>query len=130
MSNYVAEFPRLRKWAIVGASEDRSKFGNKIYRDMREAGYTVFAVNPKLDTVEGDPCYPSVKDLPEKPDVVDMVVPPQVGLKVVQDCLDAGITRIWFQPGSESEEAVRKAQDGGMQVVHDACIMIQKQAWV
>lgn len=130
MSNYVAEFPKYRKWAIIGASEDRSKYGNKIYRDMREAGYTVYAVNPKLDTVEGDPCWHSVKDLPEKPDVVDMVVPPPVAERVIEDCLAAGINRVWFQPGSESDAAVEKAKAGGMEVVHDACIMIQKQAWV
>jgi predicted CoA-binding protein len=129
MSNYVAEFPKYRKWAVVGVSEDRSKYGNKIYRDLRDAGYTVFAVNPKLSTVEGDPCYASIKDLPEIPDVVDLVVPPAVSLKTVEDCLAAGAKRIWFQPGSESDEAVKKAQDGGMEVVYDACIMIQKVAF-
>lgn len=130
MSNYVAEFPKYRTWAVVGVSDDRQKYGNKIYRDLRDAGYTVYAINPKLETVEGDPCYSSVKTLPGIPDVVDLVVPPNVALNVVQDCLDAGIKRIWFQPGSESEEAVQKARDGGMEVVYDACIMIQKQAWV
>lgn len=130
MSNYVAEFPKYRKWAVVGVSEDRSKYGNKIYRDLLDAGYTVYAINPKLESVEGAPCYASVKALPETPDVVDLVVPPAAGLRVVQDCLEAGIKRIWFQPGSESEEAIQKAKDGGMEVVHDACIMIQKQAWV
>ena len=129
MANYISEFPKYRKWAVVGVSEDREKYGNKIYRDLRNAGYTVFAVNPKLSTVEGDPCYPSLKDLPEVPDVVDLVVPPAVGLKVVEECLSLGIQRIWFQPGSESEEAVKRAQDGGMEVVYDACIMIQKVAF-
>jgi len=129
MSNYVAEFPKYRKWAVVGVSEDRSKYGNKIYRDLRDAGYQVFAVNPKLSTVEGDPCFPSVKALPEIPDVVDLVVPPAISGNVVQDCLDAGAKRIWFQPGSESDEAIEKATAGGMEVVHDACIMIQKREW-
>lgn len=129
MSNYVAEFPKYRKWAVVGVSEDRSKYGNKIYRDLRDAGYQVFAVNPKLQTVEGDPCFPSIKSLPEVPEVVDLVVPPTISLNVVQDCLDAGAKRIWFQPGSESDEAIEKAQTAGMEVVHDACIMIQKREW-
>lgn len=130
MANYSAEFPKYRKWAVVGVSEDRDKYGNKIYRDLRNAGYQVFAINPKLETVEGDPCYPSVSALPETPDVVDLVVPPQASLKVVEDCLAAGVKRVWFQPGSESSEAVQKANDGGMEVVYDACIMIQKQVWV
>ena len=129
MSNYVAEFPKYRKWAVIGVSDDREKYGNKIYRDLRNAGYQAYAINPKLSTVEGDTCYASLKDLPELPDVVDLVVPPAVSLKVVEECLALGIKRIWFQPGSESEEAVKKAQDGGMEVVHDACIMIQKVAF-
>lgn len=129
MSNYLAEFPKYRKWAVVGVSEDRTKYGNKIYRDLRDAGYTVYAVNPKLQAVEGDACYASLADLPETPDVVDLVVPPAVAERVVADCLATGIRRIWFQPGSESETAIAKAQQGGMEVVHDACIMIQKQAW-
>lgn len=130
MSDYIAEFPRHRRWVVVGASNDREKYGNKIYRDLKNAGYEVYAVNPKADSVEGDPCYPTVKDLPVKPDVVNMVVPPPVADKVIDDCLEAGLKRVWFQPGSESEAAIGKAKAGGMEVVHDACIMIQKQAWV
>jgi len=129
MSNSVSEFPKYRKWAVVGVSENREKYGNKIYRDLRDAGYTVFAVNPKLSTVEGDPCYASLQDLPEVPDVVDLVVPPAASLQVVEEALAAGIKRIWFQPGSESSAAVDKARAAGMEVVYDACIMIQKVAF-
>ena len=127
MSQFISEFPKYRTWAVIGVSDDRSKYGNKIFRDLRDAGYTVYAVHPKNTLVEGAQCYPSVKDLPTVPDVVDVVVPPAAGLKVVEDCLAAGIKRIWFQPGSESEEAIAAAQAGGMEVVFDACIMIQKQ---
>lgn len=130
MAHPTEEFPKYRKWAVVGVSEDRSKYGNRIYRDLKEAGYHVYAVNPRLEQVEGDPCYPSVKNLPETPDVVDLVVPPGVSLAVVRDCKEAGIQRIWFQPGSESDEAIQAATDAGMEVVHDACVMIQKQVWV
>jgi predicted CoA-binding protein len=130
MNNPMAEFPKLRKWVVVGVSEDRSKYGNKIYRDLRDAGYEAYAVNPKLSEVEGDPCYASLKALPVKPEVVDLVVPPQVSEKVVDECIELGIKNIWFQPGSESEAALEKARAAGMIVVHDACIMIQKQAWV
>lgn len=125
----IADFPKLRCWAVVGVSTDQSKYGNKIFRDLRDAGYTVYAVNPKLSEVEGAPCYPSLAALPQTPDVVDVVVPPAVSEQVVAECLALGITRIWFQPGSESEVALQKAHAGGMEVVHDACIMIQKQAW-
>lgn len=123
----LTEFPKYKTWAVIGVSDDRSKYGNKIYRDLRDAGYTVYAVHPKNTTVEGDPCYPSVKSLPTKPDVVDVVVPPTAAMQVVQDCLEQGIKRIWFQPGSENDDAIAAAQAGGMDVVFDACIMIQKQ---
>jgi len=129
VQNPVIDFPKLRKWAVVGVSDDREKYGNKIYRDLRQAGYQVFAINPKLQTIEGDPCYASLAALPEPPDVVDLVVPPTVSEAVIEECLELGITNVWFQPGSESDTAIAKAQKGGMAVVHNACIMIQKQDW-
>jgi uncharacterized protein len=129
MQNPLEEFPKLRCWVVVGVSEDRSKYGNKIYRDLKDAGYQVYGVNPKLEKIEGDTCYPSLKDLPVVPEVVDLVVPPQVSEKVVDDCLALGIQNIWFQPGSESDIAIEKAEKGGMTVVSNACIMIQKMAW-
>jgi predicted CoA-binding protein len=130
MNQHIEEFPKYRTWAVVGVSDDRSKFGNKIYRDLREAGYRVYAIHPVRTEVEGDPCYPGINALPETPDVVNVVVPPAATRQVVQDCLLRGVPRIWFQPGSEDAEAIREAQEGGIDVVHDACIMIQKKAWV
>ena len=129
MSNIWNEFANCRIWAVVGVSDSREKYGNKIYRDLREAGYTVYAINPKLTEVEGTPCYSSLSALPETPDVVDVVVPPAVSEAVVDECLKLGLKRIWFQPGSESEAAIAKAEAAGMQVVSDACIMIQKRDW-
>lgn len=130
MNQHIQEFPKYRKWAVVGVSDDRSKFGNKIYRDLREAGYQVYAIHPARLEVEGDPCYPSVNALPETPEVVNVVVPPAAARQIVQDCLRRGVRRIWFQPGSEDAEAIREAEAAGIDVVYDACIMIQKQAWV
>lgn len=124
--NPLADWPKLQPWAVVGVSQDREKYGNIIYRDLKGAGYRVYGVNPKLDTIEGDKCYPSVKNLPEKPAVVNLVVPPQAALQVVEDCKEAGIERIWFQPGSESDEAIHKASSYGIHVLSNACIMIQK----
>jgi uncharacterized protein len=126
----IAEFPKYRKWAVVGVSADTNKFGYKIYYDLKKAGYEVYGVNPNLSVLEGDTIYPSLRDLPEVPEVVNVVVPPRMGVFIVQDCLALGIKNIWFQPGAESDEAIEKAKQGGMTVVHDACIMIQKQAFV
>lgn len=89
----------------------------------------MYPVNPNLDILDGEPCFRSLKDIPEIPDVVDMVVPPKVSAKVVEDCVAKGITRIWFQPGSESEEAIQKAEAAGISVVYNTCIMVKKQHW-
>ena len=127
--NPLESFANERLWAVVGVSADRSKFGNKIYRDLKAAGYIVQAVNPKLREVEGDPCYPSLAALLQKPTVVNLVIPPSATLAVIQDCIDLGIRYVWFQPGSEDDTAIRLAEDNGMTVVANACIMIEKHAW-
>lgn len=125
----IEDFPKLRTWVVVGVSTDQEKYGNKIYRALRDAGYHVYGVNPKLTTIEGDPCYATLEALPTQPDVVDFVVPPAVTEAMVEDCIRLGFKRLWFQPGSESEAAIQKAQAAGLHVVHDACILIQKQDW-
>ena len=125
----IAAFINKRVWAIVGASHDPAKFGNKIVRDLHNAGYTVYQVNPKGGEIEGVKVYPSLADLPEEPDVVDIVVPPAVTEKVVRQVKALGLPRVWMQPGSESEDAVRFCEKNGIAVVHDACAMINKRTW-
>ena len=125
----IAAFINKRVWAIVGASHDPAKFGNKIVRDLHNAGYIVYPVNPKGGEIEGVKVYPSLADLPEEPDVVDIVVPPAVTEKVVRQVKALGLPRVWMQPGSESEDAVRFCEENGIAVVHDACAMISKRTW-
>jgi uncharacterized protein len=127
MSALLQDFAKLKTWAVVGVSADPEKYGNIIYQDLRDANYTVYGVNPKLTEIEGDPCYPSLTSLPLKPDVVNVVVPPKVAERVVDECIALGLTRIWFQPGAESDEAIAKAEAAGLHVVANACIMLEKQ---
>jgi predicted CoA-binding protein len=125
----ILDFVDRRLWAIVGASQDRSKYGNRIFRNLRDAGYTVYAVNPNVDEVEGAKAYPTLADLPESPDVVDVVVPPQVTEKVVQQVHELGLNRVWMQPGAESQAAIEYCQEHGIQVIYDACAMVHKRYW-
>jgi uncharacterized protein len=108
----------------VGASNNPRKFGNRIYRTLRTAGYTVYPVNSRESEVEGDTAYASLLDLPQPPTVVDMVVPPYLALEVVQQAKEAGAKAIWFQPGAEDAEAIRWAKANGLDVVED-CILVQ-----
>ena len=125
----ISDFVNRRTWAVVGASQDRSKFGNRVLRSMRDSGYVVYPVNPKGGHIEGLEVHRTLADLPEQPEVVDLVVPPSVSEQIVREAQHLGLNRIWFQPGSESVAALAYCSDHGMQVVHDACAMVWKREW-
>ncbi|MFH7860321.1 MAG: CoA-binding protein, partial [Candidatus Aenigmatarchaeota archaeon] len=89
--------------AIVGVSRDPEKYGYKVYKDLKEAEYKVYPVNPNASEILGDKCYPNLESLPIKPDVVNIVVPPNITEKIVKECKKLNIKKVWMQPGAESE---------------------------
>jgi predicted CoA-binding protein len=114
-------------FAVVGASRDPKKYGHQVYRDLRNAGYRVYCVNPNADAVLGNKCYPSLEVLPVKPDVVDVVVPPKITEQLVKTCKKLGITKVWMQPGSESETAIKFCEENSIDVVHGVCVMVERR---
>ncbi len=129
LATLVADFVNRRTWAVVGVSAHPDKFGYRIFRNLRQAGYRVYGVNPNLQELDGQTIYPSLESLPERPEVVDVVVPPAVAQQVVEDCARLGLSRVWLQPGAESEAAIRYCHEHGIAVVHDACAMVEKRTW-
>ena len=124
----IAEFiDKKNVIAVVGASRNPEKYGHKVYKDLKEAGYKVYPVNPNASEILGDKCYPNLESLPERPDVVTVVVPPRVTEKIVKACKDLGIWRVWMQPGSESDRAIQFCRDAGIKVVHGVCIIVQRR---
>ena len=109
--------------AVVGASRDPNKWGYKLYKFFKGRYRKVYPVNPKADEIDGDKAYPDLRSLPELPDVVDIVVPPRVARKVVEEAISLRVRRIWFQPGSEDEEAIGMCRKAGIEVVWGACLM-------
>ncbi len=109
-------------WAVVGASNDPGKFGNRIYITLRSVGYRVRAVNVRESQVAGDEAFSSLVELPEVPTVVNLVVPPSVAPEVVRDAIAIGARAIWFQPGAENREAAALAREHGLEVIED-CIL-------
>ena len=114
--------------AVVGVSDDASKYGHKIFRDLLNAGYPVRGVNPKGGFVLGQQVYRSVSDVEKRPDLVITVVHPGVTERIVDECNELGIKNIWMQPGSESQKAVDKARDYGIKATV-ACFMVVKGVW-
>ena len=113
---------------FVGATIQKEKWGYKKYKEIKDAGFKVYPVNPKYDEVDGDKCFPNLKSLlqflKEKPDFVITIVPPKVTEKIVEQCKIFGIDKIWMQPGSESEKAIKFCEENGIEVVHGICIVI------
>lgn len=96
--------------AVIGASSNRRKFGNRAVRAFREQGYTVVPINPHEREVEGLPAYPSVLDVPWSIDMASFYVPPEVGERVIEEVAKKGIAEVWLNPGSESDILVARAR--------------------
>ena len=92
----VQDFLAQKRIAVVGVSDKRETGCNLAYRKFKEAGYTVSAVNPRLTSFEGDPCYPDLGAIPEKPDAVFILTNPSITEQVVQQCVDLGVERVWM----------------------------------
>lgn len=129
----VEDFLSQKKIAVVGVSDKRETGCNAGYRRFKEAGYTVFAINPRITSFEGDPCYPDLNSTPEKPEAVFILTNPQVTEQIVQQCVDLGVKRVWMhclmgtKPGlaagmtSVSQEAVQTCRENGITVIPGAC---------
>jgi predicted CoA-binding protein len=117
------DFVRGERWAVVGASGDRSKFGNITFRELQRRGKQVYPVNPRAAEIEGIVCYPDLAALPESVDRVLIVVPPERAERVVRQAAEAGLTRVWFQPGAESDAALAYCEAHGMEAIAGHCIL-------
>src|SRR3990172_2149022 len=129
----VQDFLDQRRIAVVGVSDKRETGCNLGYRRFKAAGYAVSAVNPHQTTFEGDPCYPDLKSVPEKPEAVFILANPKVTEQIVEQCVELGIRRVWMhcmmgtKPGltpgmnSVSPNAVRMGQQHGITVIPGAC---------
>jgi predicted CoA-binding protein len=129
----VNEFLAQKRIAVVGVSDRRDTGCNAAYRRFKAAGYEVYPVNPRIQTFEGDVCYPDLKGLPQKPDGVFILASPAVTDKVVQECVDLGVRHVWMhcilgtRPGlaqsttSVSPAAVELCRQNNLQVIPGSC---------
>jgi predicted CoA-binding protein len=124
MQDLIKEFMAQKKFAVIGATDNPQKYGNRIVKNLKGRGYEVYPVNPKLKELEGLSCYPSLGAIPVKVDVVDFVVPPAVTEEILKQCKELGLNRIWLQPGSESEKAIAFCRENNLKCVHSVCVMM------
>jgi uncharacterized protein len=126
MKDLIKDFLQQKSFAVVGSFRNESKYAYKILRDLTKKGYEVFPVNPSLDEVDGIKCYKRISDIPFKVDVADLVTPPEASEKIVKECLERSIKRVWFQPGAESESAIEFCRDNGISSIYGVCVMIER----
>jgi uncharacterized protein len=112
-------------FAVTGASQDTAKFGYKIFRFMKAAGYEVYAVNPNAAEVDGERCYRSLTDLPAKPDCVITVTPYPATENTAREAVALGIPYVWMQPGSESRIAIEEGGKGAEVISGGPCVMVE-----
>src|SRR3989344_328414 len=112
--------------AVVGASNNPDKYGYTIVRHLLADGHTVYPVNPKEKIILGSPCYRKVGDIESNVDIVDIVVPPKITLKVLRHVRSLGRMNVWIQPGAESRDVIsyleRHSDDFGI-ITYNQCIM-------
>lgn len=127
-SSRINDFLAQKRIAVAGVSRSEKEAANLIYRKLRDSGYEVFAVNPKADQVEGDPCFPDLKSIPGKVDGVVISTPPETAEEIARECAEVGVPRVWmhrsFGTGSVSEAATRYCEANGIAVIPGGCPMM------
>ena len=98
--------------------------GTGIYKELKERGIEVFGVNPTLDLIQGDKCYPTISELSGKVDGVVICVPPKMAVQVLREAVEAGMKKIWIQQGAQSAETARVARELGVSPVEGKCILM------
>jgi predicted CoA-binding protein len=114
--------------AVVGATDNPRKYGNRIYLDLKDKGFRVYPVNATRATVDGDPVFATLAELPETPDIVNFVVPPTRTLRVLEQAKDLGFTTVWVQPGAENEDVTDYLEEHDFEYLVNACIMVRARA--
>jgi predicted CoA-binding protein len=129
----VQDFLAQKRIAVVGVSDQRDTGCNLNYRKFKQSGYQVYAVNPRISSFEGDPCYPDLKSIPDVPDAVFILASPKVTEEIVRQCVDLGVRHVWMhcmmgtRPGlvpgmtSVSQDAVAICREHGIQVIPGSC---------
>jgi hypothetical protein len=113
----------MKTIAIIGASTDRSKFGNIAVRAFVKQGWTVFPVNPKEPQIEGLPAFKTIAEIPVRPNLISVYLPPTVLLKVLPDIAARGCDEFWLNPGTESADVIAAAEKLGLNVIQ-ACSIV------
>jgi uncharacterized protein len=112
-------------FAVAGASRDRDKYGNRVFRALLDSGRVTMPVNPHADEVEQVPAVGRLSDLPVVPDSLSIVTPPRETRRIVNEAVQLGVRNIWVQPGAEDSVASQLARNAGVNMIDDgSCVLV------
>lgn len=118
-------FLKSKAFAVVGASSNRHKYGNKVLRCYQDNNKKVYPVNPQEETIEGLSVVHSVDQLPDEVESISIITPPRITEKVVEEAIKKGIKNIWMQPGAESVSAIQNCKDNHINIIAEGpCILV------
>lgn len=120
----VEDFLEQETLAVAGVSRSGGGYGVKVWRHLRARGVQVYALNPHGGVIDGEPIYAGVRELPQMVGGIVTVTPPEATLAIVKDCIKFGIPRVWMQPGSENQDAIKLAEEHGLDVVSGQCMLM------
>lgn len=113
----------MKTVAVIGASNDRSKYGNKALRAYLQKGFTVYPVNPNYSQIEGQPAFPTISAVPVRPDRISVYLPPALVQKILPDIAAKGCDELWLNPGTESQQVLKDAERLGLNVIRGCSII-------
>jgi predicted CoA-binding protein len=113
----------MKTVAVIGASSNRAKFGNKALRAFAKRGYTVIPINPTEVDVEGYRTYRSVLDVPGTIDLATLYVPPRTGVRVMEELAKKGVADVWLNPGADGSEVLTRARELGLRTTQLCSIL-------
>jgi uncharacterized protein len=124
MNQAIQDFINCKNIAVVGVSRNANKFGNLAYKELKERGYQVYAVNPAMKEFQGEPCYPDLGALQGKIDGVLLTVHPEQGKAVLEEAGRVGIKNVWVQQQAESPALLESGRQLGLNLVSGKCILM------
>ncbi len=110
-----------RKYAIVGVSQDVSKYSYEVFHLMKDQGYIVYPINPRYAEIDGYKCYSSIEDIPEKPEVIIVIMAPNNIEKIIDNLLNSKDHFLWFPPECYSDSIIKKVEDSVVPYLYDVC---------
>jgi len=124
MKNEKTDFWSGKNYAVVGVSDNKWKFGNTVFKEMKKRSYKLFPVNRRLTLFKNQMCYKNLSEISDPLDGVIIITGPDGAKKAIRECINLGIKKVWLYPGSKCDEAVNLAKENDIELIYKACPLL------